>query len=100
MSKIVFKNIYNNSFYNSFKLEDYTGINELEIGLIEMMNLNVSLRDIVYLVYDVRKRDNYTFFCRNMKRLSSRVDDTIDLHSFNLLDKIYRNDQEKIEFFS
>lgn len=85
-------NSYNNG-YNKFLLSDFSGnIEEFEKRILDIMNCNVSLRDTIYLLCDIRKGVDDVFY-NNFGLLSTRVKQVIDITSFNILNNI--NDENQ-----
>lgn len=85
--EFIFSNGYNNSFDKKFRLSDYVSWEEIQLRIIETMNLNVSLRQAVYIVCDIKSGvDEY--LNDKMSKLFSRTCGFIDLQSFLILNDI------------
>jgi hypothetical protein len=100
--RITFSNRYNNGNYDrTFYSGDYSDWCDFERAIIEVMNLNVALRDVIYVVCDIRLKV-YEYLYDKIETLLKRTSGVIDLQSFIILNKIgvhTGSSPEKIEFF-
>lgn len=85
--EITFSYGHNNSYDKTFLSSDYPNLSELELRIIEIMNLNVSLRNRIYAVCDIRS-GVYEYLYDKMPKLFSRTSGVIDLQSFVILNDI------------
>jgi calcineurin-like phosphoesterase family protein len=97
--EIVFSNRYSNgNYHKTFRLNEYSSCDEFERSIVILMNLNVAMCDVVYIVCDIRL-EVYEYLNDKMKMLFSRTNGIIDLQSFMILKQIKDTTSEKIEFF-
>lgn len=85
--EFTFSNGYNKSFDKTFRSSDYSSWEDIQLRIIETMNLNVSLRQSIYVVCDIRL-GVYEYLCDKIAKLFSRTSGIIDLQSFVILNQI------------
>jgi hypothetical protein len=87
---------YNNSSDKTFRLSDYSSWNDIQLNIIETMNLNVALRQAVYIVCDIRL-GVYEYLHDKMSMLFFRTSGVIDLQSFLILNDIKTQETQETE---
>jgi hypothetical protein len=75
----------------TFTMSDYVSCDEVQLKIIETMNLNVALRQDVYIVCDIRL-GVYEYLHDKMSKLFSRTTGVIDLQSYLILNDIKTKD--------
>jgi hypothetical protein len=100
-------NIVKFTFTNKYKrvYKEYTcsicdicniELKEFETDLINIMNINVAMRDSTYIVCDIRS-SIYDFIVKDMSRLLFRTKAILDLGSFYTLEDIFTGLARKIK---
>jgi hypothetical protein len=96
-----YKRVYREYTYNPCDIEfeefETDLINVIETDLINVMNLNVAIRDFIYIVCDIRS-SVYDFIVKDMSRLLSRVKAILDLDSYNITMQIINNKDQEISY--
>jgi hypothetical protein len=92
--EFTFSNGYNKSFDRTFDNKSFDSWDDIQLRIIETINLNVSLRQSVYVVCDIRL-GVYEYLCDKITRLFSRTNGVIDLQSFMILNYIKTQEDSK-----